>query len=125
MTEETKYSVIFRTGQLYKIDMACTALKDAAIPHFTREENVAGLRLAMPASPSSAPGLSWTLLVPTDHVPRAQETLAAMPFEVTLEHDIREFAASPAVKTGWKLYIGVVLFLTICALVIKIVGGLH
>lgn len=71
-TDDSKHVVIFRTGQLFEIDLAKGVLKDSGIPHFTRQETSAGLRVAMPAAPATGPGIWWALLVPAVTVADAQ-----------------------------------------------------
>jgi hypothetical protein len=74
--------VVLRTGQLWQMDMAEEALKQAGIAYFRQEETSSGLRLAMPLMPSAGPGMSFALLVPETAVAKALEVLSAMPFEI-------------------------------------------
>jgi hypothetical protein len=80
--------MLFRTGQLYKLDMADEALKQAEIPHYLREETSSVLRLAMSAAPSMEPGTWWSILVPEDSSEEAGQILAELPFEITTTPDV-------------------------------------
>jgi hypothetical protein len=79
---------IMRTGQLYKLDMADAVLKEAQLPHFTREESVSGMREAMPVAPSMAPGVWWAILVPEECAEDARHILSELPFEITTNPDV-------------------------------------
>ena len=89
---------IMRTGHLYKLDMADAALKEAQVPHFTREETVTGMRVAMPAAPSMAPGVWWAILVPEECADDARKILSELPFEITTTPDVWD--SQPAGPSG-------------------------
>ena len=89
---------IMRTGRLYKLDMADAALKEAQVPHFTREETVSGMRGAMPAAPSMAPGVWWAILVPEECAEHARNLLSELPFEITTTPDVWD--GQPAGASG-------------------------
>ena len=113
MSERIENIVVFRTGQLFEIDMASNVLKDNRIPHFTREENSGGLRLAMSVAPSTGPGVWWCLLVPSTHVDEAKAILEALPFCQGTDPGVWGFNPRPGVKLGWKIYITLVLLFTL------------
>lgn len=87
---------LMRTGQLYKLDMADAALKEAQVPHFTREEDASGMRVAMPAAPSMAPGVWWSILVPEECAADARHVLSELPFEITTTPDVWDSQPSGA-----------------------------
>ena len=84
---------VFRTGHLYQVDMADSALKYARIPHFMREESVSGLVEAMPAAPSMGPGVWWSIVVPEGCADTARSVLAEMPFEITMNPGVWDHQA--------------------------------
>ena len=105
-------TVVFRTGSLVEFDSVTGALKDAGIPHFTREETSAGLRLATPAAPSVGPGTWWAVMVPRDAVEDARTVISSFPFGDKTSPDVWDFQPSKKVQIGWKIYVGgVLLFL--------------
>lgn len=109
--------VVFRTGSLVEFDSVTGALKDAGIPHFTREETSAGLRLATPAAPSVGPGTWWVVVVPRDAVEDARTVISEFPFGDKTSPDVWDFHPSKRVQIGWKIYAGgVLLFLLLIAL---------
>jgi hypothetical protein len=89
---------IMRTGQLYKLDMADAALEEAQVPHFTREETTSGMRVAMPAAPSMAPGVWWAIVVPEECAEQARHILSELPFEITTRPDVWD--SQPAGPSG-------------------------
>jgi hypothetical protein len=89
---------IMRTGHLYKLDMADAALKEAQVPHFTREDTASGMRVAMPAAPSMGPGVWWAILVPEDCADDARKILSELPFDVTTNPDVWD--SQPAGASG-------------------------
>ena len=105
--------VIFRTGQLFEIDMAANYLKDAGIPHFTQEQTSSGIRFAMPAAPVTGPGVWWNLLVPKTWEERAKEKLKDLPFTEKTDPSVWDFQPTPRVKVGWKLYLTIGLLLIV------------
>jgi len=92
-----------RTGQLYRLDMADAALIEANVPHFTREESVSGLREAMPAAPSMAPGTWWAILVPEESAAEAREILSALPFEITTNPDVWDCQPPGRNRQVWQI----------------------
>lgn len=86
MTPQT--ITVLRTGKLFALDMAVDLLTKESIPHFTHEENFGGLRVALPASPSSGPGVWFVIKVPSQEAERAKHLLSTLPFEITTNPDI-------------------------------------
>src|SRR5262245_49508923 len=108
--------VVFRTGQVWQIDMAVNALKEARIPYFSEEENAAGLRLAMPVAPAPGPGVCWSLRVPESAVDDANRILSELPFEIKTNPDAWDFHPEPEVKKSWRGWIIVwLVFLAVMA----------
>ena len=93
---------IMRTGQLYKLDMADAALKDAQVPHFTREETASGMRVAMPAAPSMGPGIWWAILVPEERAEEARSILSELPFEITTAPDVWDCLPEGRNRKMWR-----------------------
>jgi hypothetical protein len=123
MTDEAMNPVVvLRTGQVWQIDMAINALKEAHIPHLAEEETASGLRLAMPVAPSPGPGVCWTLRVPASQVDRAQQVLSALPFEVKTNPGAWDFNPDPAVKRVWGTWIVVALVFLALIGVATVVG---
>ena len=93
---------VMRTGQLYKLDMADAALRDARVPHFTREETASGLRVAMPAAPSMGPGTWWAILVPEECAEDARHILSDLPFVITTTPDVWECLPEGRKRKLWR-----------------------
>ena len=79
---------VLRTGQLYQADMADLALREKGIPHFLRQETLAGLRLAMPVLPTMCPGTWWTIQVPKECLAEATDAIAELPFTTSRFPDV-------------------------------------
>jgi hypothetical protein len=109
--------VIFRTGQLFEIDMASNLLKEIGIPFHTREETSGGLKLAMPAAPATGPGVWWCLIVPRTHSEQALKELEALPFCQGTDPGVWGFRPRPRIKLAWKIIIG-------CALLTSAIAAL-
>lgn len=100
---------LFRTGQLYQIDMADQALNSAKIPHFLREEMSSGMRIAMPVSPSMGPGAWFVLLVPEEHAEAARVVLSELPFEIGMNPDVWDCQPTEAKRRRWRIYLTIYL----------------
>ncbi len=96
--------VVLRTGVLYEADMAASALEEAGVPHYRREESSAGLTFAMPAAPSSGPGVWWAIVVPAAAVDRAEEVLETLPIPRDESPGVWDFKPTPEAKSFWKTY---------------------
>lgn len=79
---------VMRTGKLFAFDMAVDLLTKESIPHFTHQENFGGLKEALPASPSSGPGVWFVINVPFLEAEKAKDVLGALPFPVTTSPDV-------------------------------------
>jgi hypothetical protein len=120
MNDRTQAIVVFRTGQLFEIDMAANVLKEKGIPHHTREETSGGLTLAMPATPATGPGVWWSLLVPQSFVDTAKKELEQLPFTQGTDPDVWGFKPRPKVKLAWKIYAAVALSLPLVLWIIEL-----
>ncbi|MBU4485883.1 MAG: hypothetical protein KKD38_03050 [Candidatus Delongbacteria bacterium] len=111
MTENptNDYICILKTGKLLEHDLASNALKEKAIPFYKQVESSSGLRLAMPAQPAMGPGTYYNILVPRPFADEAINVLKELPIEMTTEPENWHFGASEKVKTGWKIYIWIIL----------------
>ena len=79
---------VIRTGKLFAFDMAMDLLTKESIPHFTHQENFGGLKVALPASPTSGPGVWFVIKVPSQDEERAKHVLSTLPFSITTTPDI-------------------------------------
>ena len=121
-TQLTNFVTVLRTGQLLYLDWASNALEEAGIPFQRREESSGGLRLAMPAAPSTGPGTWWAIFVPEPFAAQALEVLAPLPFEQTTTPDYWNFQPKRGVKLGWQIYAGIVLLTMAIGLIMQLVG---
>jgi hypothetical protein len=112
---------VFRTGQLWQIDMAVNALKEAHIPYFTQEETAGGVRLAMPVMPTPGPGVWWSLFVSESEVEETRRVLSNLPFDIKTNPDAWDFTPAPEVKQVWKTFIVIGLILFIVSLIIGLI----
>ena len=119
--ELTNFVTVFRTGQLLYLDWASNALEEAGIPFQRREETAGGLRLAMPAAPSTGPGTWWAVIVPESFVAQARDVLAPLPFEQTTTPDYWNFQPKRGVKLGWQIYAGIVIGSMVIGLVMALI----
>lgn len=79
---------VMRTGKLFAFDMAVDLLTKECIPQFTHQENFGGLRVALPVSPSSGPGVWFVIEVPSQDAERAKHLLSTLPFPITTTPDL-------------------------------------
>ena len=98
----TELIQVMRTGQLYKLDMADAALREAQVPHFTREETSSGMRVAMPVAPSMGPGTWWAILVPEEHAEDARSILSELPFEITTTPEVWDCMPEKRKRELWR-----------------------
>ena len=117
--------VVFRTGQVWQMDMAVNALKEARLAYFSQEENASGLRLAMPVAPTPGPGVCWSLLVPESAVEDAKRVLSELPFEIKTNPDAWDFKPEEAVKKTWRTWIVVWLVFLALMTILAILGALQ
>ena len=99
----TEFVTVFRTGQIIHLDWAANALEEANIPFQRREETAGGLRLAMPASPTSGLGQEWSIVVPESYVGQAREILVGLPIAQNTTTDAGGMAPSPKVGVGRQI----------------------
>ena len=119
---QTDDVVIFRTGQLFEIDMASNLLKEIGIPFHTREETSGGLKLAMPAAPATGPGVWWCLLVPRTHSEQALKELESLPFCQGTNPGVWGFQPRPKIKLAWKYIIGAALIIIAISAIWELIG---
>jgi hypothetical protein len=121
VNEQMNTVVVFRTGQVYQIDMAVNALKEAHVPYMTEEETASGFRLAMPVGPAPGPGVCWTLRVPASEVDKAKQVLSELPFEIKTSPGAWDFNPRPGVKKVWRISIVVTLVLMALAAAVLLI----
>jgi hypothetical protein len=93
---------IFQTGKLWEIDVARDALRQNDIPFFVRTDSISGVRTALDAMPTAAPGVFWCLVIPDSVAPRAKEILRQCRLDVEKDPLIWDFAPSQKGKQFWK-----------------------
>ena len=101
--------VIYRTGRLHELELACNALKESGVPHFKQQETSSGLKLAMPFAPFMGPGTFWNIPVPVSAKEAAEKILEELPIDFTTNPDLWHFDPKTPVKKSWKLYIIILL----------------
>jgi hypothetical protein len=123
MTEDSanKHVCILKTGKLFEHDMAANVLKENEIPFYKQMETSSGLRLAMPFQPAMGPGTYYNILVPRPFAGKATRVLEELPIDLTTEPDIWHFGANEKVKRGWKIYIWLILLLSLFGFLINII----
>ena len=122
--ELTDYVVVLRTGKLVEIDSAVNVLKEAEIPHFIREETSGGLRVAMTVTPAMGPGTWYSLLVPERSLQQAKEILSQLPFEIETKPGVWDFGPKERVKFGWKIYVVIILLITLIVFLVGLINKL-
>lgn len=70
---------VYRTLQLYEADLVANEFAEAGIAFHRATEDPAGVRFAMPASPSFFPGMCFLIVVPPVHADRARAILRTLP----------------------------------------------
>ena len=88
MEADQETVTILRSGKLFLFDMVVEALNNEGIPHFTHEETFGGPKVALPASPSSGPGVWFVIRVPCQYMDRAKGVLSTLPFPITTAPDV-------------------------------------
>lgn len=106
-----EYTVVFKTGKLYELDMASNALQDEGIPFFKETESSSGVRLAMSFQPSMGPGTWYSILIPDQLVDEAKSVLSKLPFEIGTEPEVWHFGSSEKQKRWWKIFVWFILIL--------------
>lgn len=69
----------YRTLHLYEADLVASELEAVGIPFHRAEEAPTGVRFAMPAAPSAAPGLTFLVVVPGRDAERARALVESLP----------------------------------------------
>lgn len=110
---------VLRTGKLFVFDMAVDEFKRKGVPHFTQEETVAGLVMAVPAAPSGGPGTWWTIRVPAHCEAEARSILDTLPFPTSTEPDVWDFAGSKGTEWALRRVLLVVVILAVVYFVIR------
>jgi len=104
LAEDAEFVPVLRTGRLWEVEMVADAFKKAKIPCYQQLETSAGLRLAKEIPQTMGPGDWWAFYVPKRLRRRAEEVLAELPIEVTLNPDIWHFSSSEKSKRLFKTY---------------------
>jgi len=99
-----QHVVIFKTGRLHELELACNTLKESGVPHYRQEETVSGLKTAM-VTPAMGPGIYYNVLVPKQCINEAKELLNELPIDLTTDPDIWHFGTTEREKKGWKIYV--------------------
>jgi len=102
--EETEFVVVLRTGRIWEVEMVAEAFKKAKIPCYEQLETSSGLRLAKEIPQAMGPGDWWAFYVPKRIQKTAEEVLAELPIEVTVNPDIWHFSPSGEGKRFFKAY---------------------
>ena len=110
-TDDTGFTVIFRTGRSYEIEMASNVLTENKIPFHLQEETSGGLKVAMPLRPTPGPGVWWSIHVPKEKIDEARGILSELPMQIDVDADVWHFGPSERMKHGWKVFAGILLLL--------------
>ena len=114
----TKHACVLKTGRIHELDMAANALTENDIPFFKQQENVSGLKLAMPFQPAMGPGTFYNILVPEQYFDEAKKIMEAIPIDLTEEPDLFHFTTDEKSKKRWKVFVwfilAVALFFMVC-----------
>jgi hypothetical protein len=111
METESEKVTILRTGKLFAFDMAVDLLKRECIPHFTHEETIGGLKVALPASPSSGPGVCFVIIVPGHYRDKAKEVLSTLPFPITTSPDVWDSTSGQKLLLKWMQFAFLLIFI--------------
>jgi hypothetical protein len=118
--EDAEFVVVLRTGRIWEVEMVAEGFKKEGIPCYQQLETSSGLRLAKEILQAMGPGDWWAFYVPKRFQKRAEEVLAELPIEVTINPDIWHFGPSEKGKKFFKTYaiytliafgIGLILFI--------------
>ena len=96
---------LFQTGKLYELDMVCSALKEAEIPYFTRQETVSGVKYATPAMPEMGPGVFYSVIVTEEVSKHARQILKNLPVEEKKNPEIWDYNPTKKAKKLMRIYI--------------------
>ncbi len=81
-SKKLNYVELFRTGQIWEIDMARDVFSRAKIPHFVRVETLSGVISAFQATPASGVGVTWCIMVHDSIIEDAKLILGEFPIEL-------------------------------------------
>lgn len=117
------FRILIRTGQLHQLEMAQLALRESGIPHYLQEEDISGMIVAMPIDPSPAPGVWWSILVPEDKLPFAEEIIESLPFTFTKEPDFWDCNPTSRVKRYLVIGAWVSLAVIVISILIQVISA--
>jgi len=104
LARDAEFLVVMRTGRIWEVEMVADAFKKAKIPCYQQLETSSGLRVAKEIPQSMGPGDWWAFYVPKRFQKRAEEVLAELPIEVTINPDIWHFGPPEEGKRFLKTY---------------------
>jgi hypothetical protein len=104
LAEDAEFVVVLRTGRIWEVEMVADAFETAKIPCYRQFETVTGLRLAKEIPQAMGPGDWWAFYVPRRFQKRAEEVLAELPIEITINPDIWHFSPPEEGKKFFKTY---------------------
>jgi len=114
-----------KTGKLLDHDLAADTLTENGIPFFKQMETITGLKLAMPFQPAMGPGTYYNILVPERFSEEAKQILIELPIDLTDDPDLFHFGASEKEKSGWKIYVWVILAITAIVFLFSVIQNLR
>lgn len=91
--DKINFITLFRSGQIWEIDIARDALSLAKIPHFVREETLSGVISAFHPTPAPGVGVTWCLLVPDIIIEDAKLVLSELPIDLNKNPDYWDFTS--------------------------------
>ena len=102
---DSRFRVVFRTGRVYELDIARNTLNEAGIPSYAQGEDVGGVVMAIPSSPTPGPGVWFNLLVPEERLAEARDALTKAPIDLDLDSapDFWHFPSQRR-RIGWRIY---------------------
>lgn len=127
MKEESNsnHICVLKTGRILDHDLAANTLTENSIPFYKQMETITGLKLAMPFQPAMGPGTYYKILVPERFSEEAKQVLSELPIDLTDDPDLFHFGASEKEKSGWKLYVWVILAITAIIFIGSIIQNLR
>ena len=121
---DSNHVCILKTGRLLDLDLAANTLTENGIPYYKQMETITGLKLAMPFQPAMGPGTYYNILVPERLSEEAKQILSELPIDLNDDPDLFHFGASEKEKSGWKIYVWVILAITAIILIGSIIKNL-
>ena|ERR1700730_17857005 len=115
--------VVYRSGQLYEVDMVANCLEEDDVPFFRRQESSSGLSFAMPAAPTMGPGIAWAIVVPRSAVSRARGIIRSLPVSQDLYPGPWAFRPTPRVQKVWRLFASLLLALLVAGWLADLLRG--